>query len=58
MYLEEIIIHNYRSCKSLTLSLSENNPNIYIGLNDSGKSTLLQAFDLLLGEKAKYNLLG
>ena len=58
MHLEEIIIHNYRSCKSLTLSLSENNPNIYIGLNDTGKSTLLQAFDLLIGEKAKYNLLG
>lgn len=58
MYLEEIIIHNYRSCKSLSLGLSENNPNIYIGLNDSGKSTLLQGFDLLLGEKSKYNLQG
>jgi putative ATP-dependent endonuclease of OLD family len=58
MNLEEIIIFNYRSCKSLNINLSENNPNIFIGLNDSGKSTVLQALDLLLGEKAKYNSLG
>lgn len=58
MYLDEIIIFNYRSCKSINLVLSEVNPNIYIGLNDSGKSTILQAFDLLLNAKSKYNSLG
>ncbi|MCW5516929.1 AAA family ATPase [Muriicola sp. Z0-33] len=58
MYLEEIIIFNYRSCKTINLVLSEDNPNIYIGLNDSGKSTILQAFDLLLNAKSKYNSLG
>jgi len=58
MYLEEIIIFNYRSCKCINLSLSENNPSIYIGLNDSGKSTILQALDLLLNSKSQYNSLG
>ncbi|MFV8282722.1 AAA family ATPase [Christiangramia marina] len=57
MFLEEIIIHNYRSCKSIVLNLSENNPNIFIGLNDSGKSTLLQSLDLLLGDKTKFSTL-
>lgn len=55
MYLEEIIIFNYRSCKTLTLNLTEDIPNNFIGLNDSGKSTILNAIDLLLGDKSKYN---
>ncbi|GGE29411.1 ATP-dependent nuclease [Psychroflexus planctonicus] len=58
MYLDEVIIFNYRSCKTVSLKLSEGNPNIYIGLNDSGKSTILQALDLLLNSKSKYNSLG
>lgn len=58
MTLEEILIFNYKSCKSLELSLSENIPNIFIGLNDSGKSTTLQSIDLLLGDKPKFSSLG
>lgn len=57
MRLDEIIIFNYKSCRSVELNLSENTPNIFIGLNDSGKSTVLQAVDLLLGEKPKFNSL-
>src|SRR5690554_3805271 len=58
MYIEEIIIFNLRSCRTIALNLSQDNPNIFIGLNDCGKSTILQAFDLLLGDKAKYNSIG
>lgn len=58
MHIENIIIFNYRSCKFLDLELSKENPNVFIGLNDSGKSTVLQAFDLLLGNKPKYSSYG
>jgi predicted ATP-dependent endonuclease of OLD family len=57
MYLSKIFIFNYRSAQVINLNLDQNNPNIYIGLNDSGKSTILNAFDLLLNDKAKYNSL-
>src|SRR5690606_7457147 len=40
------------------LELSNENPNVFIGLNDSGKSTVLQAFDLLLGDRPKYSSYG
>lgn len=58
MHIENIIIFNYRSCKFLDLELSKESPNVFIGLNDSGKSTVLQAFDLLLGNKPKYSSYG
>ena len=58
MHIENIIIFNYRSCKFLDLELSREHPNVFIGLNDSGKSTVLQAFDLLLGNKPKYSSYG
>lgn len=57
MHLEKVIVFNYRSCKTLELELFENNPNIFIGLNDCGKSTLLQSLNLLLGEKPDFNSL-
>ena len=41
MYLDKVIIINYKSCKLLDFKLKPNNPNIFIGVNDSGKSTLL-----------------
>ncbi|MGR7813793.1 AAA family ATPase [Lacinutrix undariae] len=58
MHLEEVIIFNYRSCKTVVSNLFENSPNIFIGLNDCGKSTILQSIDLLLGSKPEYNSLG
>lgn len=57
MYLNKILIFNYRSAQVLELDVDLTSPNIFIGLNDSGKSTVLQAFDLLLGDKSKYNSL-
>ncbi len=58
MHIENITVFNYRSCRLLDLELSKENPNVFIGLNDSGKSTVLQAFDLLLGNKPKYSSYG
>ncbi len=58
MYIENIIILNYRSCKILDLELSKDSPNVFIGLNDSGKSTVLQSLDLLLGTKPKFSSFG
>lgn len=58
MYIKEIIISNYRSCQIINLNLSENSPNIFIGLNDSGKSTILQSLELLFGNRPQYNSLG
>ncbi len=55
MTLEEIIIINYRSCKLLSIDLKEQIPNVFIGLNDCGKSSILLALDLLLGKNPTYN---
>lgn len=55
MHIENLIIFNYRSCRFIDIELNKNSPNVFIGLNDSGKSTVLQAMDLLLGSKPKYN---
>jgi len=55
MHLEQINIYNYRSCRHLSVSLNRDNPNIFIGLNDSGKSTLLNALNLLFEAKPKFN---
>lgn len=55
MHLEQIYIYNYRSCRNLSVSLDRDNPNIFIGLNDSGKSTILHAINHLLGAKFKFN---
>jgi putative ATP-dependent endonuclease of OLD family len=50
MYLEEVVIVNYKSCKIVDFKLKENNPNIFIGLNDCGKSTLLKGVELLFNK--------
>ncbi len=48
MYLSEFIIINYRSCRNLHIILDNDYPNILIGINDCGKSSILQAVGLLL----------
>lgn len=55
MILKKLIIVNYRSCKNLCLDFDADIPNIHIGLNDCGKSSILQSIDLLLGDKPIYN---
>lgn len=56
MYLKKFAIINYKSCKDLILEFTENLPNTFIGQTDAGKSTILQAIGLLLGEKGPPNL--
>lgn len=55
MYLSELFTVNHKSCKNCYLQLDNNNPNILIGINDCGKSTILQSIGLLLDAKPKFN---
>ena len=50
MLLEEIIIVNYKSCRLVDFKLKANNPNIFIGLNDCGKSTVLKGIELFFNK--------
>lgn len=52
MYLKQIAIINYKSCRDLVLEFNENLPNTFIGRTDAGKSTILKAVGLLLDEKS------
>jgi putative ATP-dependent endonuclease of the OLD family len=55
MYLTDLIIVNYRSCKEVHLELSKDEPNVLIGINDCGKSTILKAIDNLLSVKPTFS---
>ncbi|WP_299289716.1 AAA family ATPase [uncultured Mucilaginibacter sp.] len=57
MYLANLIVVNYRSCKLLEVDLFNDEPNIFIGINDCGKTTILKAIGLLLDEKPVYHSL-
>lgn len=48
MFLSELIIVNYKSCRLLEVPFFKDEPTIFIGINDSGKSTILNAIGLLL----------
>ena len=54
MTIDQLVLINYRSWKDCVISFSDSTPQIFIGLNDSGKSSILHGLDLLLGEKPKY----
>lgn len=49
MLLSEVYIKNYRSIEELKLKLGK--CSIIVGKNNSGKSNILKAIDLVLGEK-------
>ena len=51
MYLERLYIKNYKSIEELDLSFSKGT-NIIIGRNNSGKSNIISAINLLLGENS------
>lgn len=55
MWLNQILTLNYKSCSNINLNLSKDDPNILIGINDSGKSTILKAIGLLLSAKPNFN---
>lgn len=57
MYLEKLIIINYKSCKCVELCFEKDYPNVFIGINDCGKSTILKGAELLLGEKTVFNFI-
>lgn len=54
MILQKIQIVNYKSCNNILLELEKDDPNILIGINDCGKSTILSAIGLLL-DVTKFN---
>lgn len=49
MYLSKISIKNFRSIKDLTLVFQEEK-NIIVGRNNSGKSNIIKALDIVLSE--------
>ncbi len=55
MKLTSFQIINYKSCNDIFIDLEIDNPNILVGINDCGKSTVLNAIGLLLDDKAKFN---
>ena len=48
--IDKITIQNYRSIKNLSLHFPENKLVVLIGENNVGKSNILRAIDLILGE--------
>ncbi len=49
MYLQRLLIQNYRSIKELDITFSKGK-NVIIGRNNAGKSNIIKALDLMLGE--------
>lgn len=57
MILSRLQIINYKSCNNIYLELEKDNPNILVGINDSGKSSILSAVGLLMDDKQKFNFI-
>ena len=55
MWLNQILTINYKSCNNINLTFSKDDPNILIGINDCGKSSILKAVGLLLSPKPIFN---
>lgn len=51
MYLSKLYIENYRSIHRLDLNFSKGK-NVIVGKNNAGKSNIIKAIDLILGEKS------
>lgn len=50
MYISRILISNYKSVKQCDLQL-KNGKNVLIGKNSSGKSNIIEAINILFGER-------
>lgn len=50
MFISKVLIKNYKSIENLNLSFSKGK-NIIVGQNNSGKSNIISAINLVLGEK-------
>src|SRR5690606_11060650 len=55
MWLNQILTINYKSCNNINLTFSKDDPNILIGINDCGKSSILKAIGLLLSPRPVFN---
>lgn len=51
MHISRLFIKNFRSIKELDISFSKGK-NVIVGRNNSGKSNIIKAIDLVLGEKS------
>ena len=51
MHVSRLYIENFRSIQQIDLKFMPNK-NIIIGKNNSGKSNIMRAIDLMLGEKS------
>lgn len=49
MYLRRVVIKNFRSIEKVDITINEGK-NIIVGKNNSGKSNIIKAIDLVLGE--------
>lgn len=52
MILTGYSVFNYKSAKNVTVELNANEMNTFIGVNDSGKTSLLRALGLFFDDKA------
>jgi predicted ATP-dependent endonuclease of OLD family len=57
MFLSKFIILNNKSCKNINLVQSKTEPEVLIGINDCGKSTILKSLDVFFDEKKNLNFL-
>lgn len=51
MYLSRLIIKNYRSIENVDITFSKGK-NIIVGRNNAGKSNIIKAIDIVLGENS------
>lgn len=51
MYLSRLVISNYRSINELALKFGKGK-NVIVGKNNAGKSNIIRAIDLILGENS------
>jgi predicted ATP-dependent endonuclease of OLD family len=54
MLIEKAVILNYQSCRDVELAFPPNSPAVFIGINDSGKTSILRAVGLLLNPTAQF----
>lgn len=55
MWLKNVLIFNYKSCNNISIELKKDEPTIFVGINDCGKSSILKAIGLLLDKSAVFH---
>lgn len=57
MFLTKLIILNNKSCKKVILEPVKTDPEVLIGINDCGKSTILKSLDVFFDDKKTLNFI-